>query len=85
MLPIKRVAHARLDPEARQREQAQDRAEIEAIVREVASQTAIPVFQQPEICGHGAMNYPLGLGAMARIRAAQDGTFTLYNELEVRS
>lgn len=83
MLPLKRAAHAQLDVETRQREQARDRDELEAIVREVASCCAIHVFQQPAICGHGAMNYPLGMGAQSRILATGSDTYTLHNELEV--
>lgn len=85
MLPLKRAAHVQLEPETRQREQAKDREELDAIVREVASCCAIPVFQQAAICGHGAMNYPLGMGAPARIRQSGQDGYTLTNELELRS
>ncbi|MFT3925532.1 MAG: LD-carboxypeptidase [Myxococcales bacterium] len=83
MLPMKRVAHAQLEPEARKQAAQLDRAELDAIVSEVASRTRIPVYRQPEICGHGAMNYPLGMGGMARIEPASDGSYTLENQLEV--
>jgi muramoyltetrapeptide carboxypeptidase LdcA involved in peptidoglycan recycling len=85
LLPIKRAAHAQLDAASRQREQAADHAELDAIVREVASRTRIPVFRQAAVCGHGAMNYPLGMGGAARIVAAPDGSYTLHNDLTVQS
>jgi muramoyltetrapeptide carboxypeptidase LdcA involved in peptidoglycan recycling len=85
MLPMKRAAHAALDAQAKQREAAIDRAEIDAIVREVASRTRTPMFQHAGLCSHGAMNYPLGMGGAARIAVAPDGSYTLYNQLAVRS
>lgn len=84
LLPLKRAAHAALDVEARRREVAQDRGEIDALVREVASRARIPMFQHAGLCSHGAMNYPLGLGGAARITPARDGSFTLHNQLELQ-
>jgi hypothetical protein len=83
MLPMKRAAHSALDPDAKRRQQAEDKAEIDAILREVASRARVPMFQHAGLCSHGAMNYPLGLGGAARIVRAQDGSYTLHNQLEV--
>jgi len=83
MLPMKRAAHAKLDAETQRRELDKDRAEITALLREVASRTRVPMFQHPGLCSHGAMNYPLGMGAPARIAPAAAGTYTLTNELKV--
>lgn len=83
MLPMKRLDHAKLDPEARKLRVEEDRAELACILREVAERTSLPVFHHPEIGGHGAMNYPLALGAFSYIVADRDGSFLLSNELEV--
>jgi muramoyltetrapeptide carboxypeptidase LdcA involved in peptidoglycan recycling len=85
MLPMKRAAHARLEPEQRELEQRRERAELRSILSEVADRSGIPVFQHDGLCGHGAMNYPLGFGGHARISPEGDGSARLFNELAVQS
>jgi muramoyltetrapeptide carboxypeptidase LdcA involved in peptidoglycan recycling len=84
MLPLKRAAHAKLTPEQRTLETNRNRAEIEHVLAEVASGARIPVFQHDGLCGHGAMNYPLGFGGFARIVPEPNGRARLFNELAVR-
>ena len=83
MLPIKRPTHAKLDPTRRRAQADRDQAELAAIWREATSKSQIPVFQHAGICGHGAMNYPLGFGGQARLTVTLDGEISLYNCIEV--
>jgi muramoyltetrapeptide carboxypeptidase LdcA involved in peptidoglycan recycling len=83
MLPIRRPLAARHDPEQRRRDAELQDEEVTNILREVASRTWIPVFHNRLILGHGAMNYPLGLGGRTEIRPGPGDTSVLSNELSV--
>ena len=85
MLPKKRVQPAKIDPERRRQQEQKDRDEVVSILSEVAARTQLPVFHHDGIASHGAMNYPLGFGAMTRIERDRSGGVVLFNELQVRS
>jgi len=83
MLPQKRPELAKLEPTERKRQTELDQAEILDVLREACASASIPVYYHSGICSHGAMNYPLALGGLTRIRTHADGEISLENALEV--
>lgn len=81
MLPLKKVAHAKLDKDARKVAQTADRAEILNVVQEIAAGLPIPVFHHQGLFGHGALNCPIALGGHTELRVQADGSASLRNEL----